>query len=68
MAQRAKSAEHQIGLSYQRPYQLTSAQDREVMEAMALGSFAKKFHALQQASTMSSQLSKTLMARWLARR
>ena len=40
--------------SYQRPYQLTSAQDREVMEAMALGSFAKKFHALQQASTMSS--------------
>ena len=41
-------------VSYQRPYQLTSAQERAVMEAMAFGSFAKKFHALQQASTMSS--------------
>ena len=40
--------------SHQQPFQLTSAQVREVMEAMATGSFAKKFHALQQASTMSS--------------
>ena len=44
-------AEHNL---YQRPFQLTCAQVREVMEAMATGSFAKKFHALQQASTMSS--------------
>ena len=40
--------------SYQPPSQLTSAQSREVMEAIASGSFAKKFHAVQQASTMSS--------------
>lgn len=39
---------------YQRPFQLTCAQVREVMEVMAAGSFAKKFQALQQASTMSS--------------
>ena len=39
---------------YLRPYQLTSAQVREVMEAMALGSLAKKFQAVQQASTMAS--------------
>ena len=41
-------------VSYQRPFQLTCAQVREVMEAMATGSFAKKFHAVQHASTMSS--------------
>ena len=46
--------DHFKNLSYQRPSQLTSAQTREVMEAMAFGSLAKKFHALQQASTMSS--------------
>ena len=44
----------EAAISYQRPFQLTCVQVREVMEAMALGSFAKKFHALQQASTMSS--------------
>ena len=44
----------QQGLSYQRPFQLTCAQVREVMEAMATGSFANKFHALQQALMMSS--------------
>ena len=60
--------DNQRNVSYQRPYKLTSAQERAVMEAMALGSFAKKFHALQQASTMSSQLSKTVMASLLARR
>ena len=41
-------------LLYQRPFQLTCAQARVVMEAMALGSLARKFQALQQASTMSS--------------
>ena len=35
---------------------------------MALGSFAKKFHAVQQALTISSYLSKTVMASLLARR
>jgi hypothetical protein len=40
--------------SYQWPLQLTCAQVREVMETMATGSFAKKFQALQQASTISS--------------
>ena len=39
---------------YQWPLQLTCAQVREVMETMATGSFAKKFQALQQASTISS--------------
>ena len=39
---------------YQRPFQLTCAQARVAMEAMALGSLARKFQALQQASTMSS--------------
>ena len=39
---------------YQRPFQLTCAQARVAMEAIAFGSFAKKFQALQQASTMSS--------------
>ena len=38
------------------------------MEAMAFGSSAKNFQALQQASTMSSWVSKTVMARLLARR
>jgi integrase len=41
-------------LLYQRPFQLTCAQAREVMEAMVFGSLAKKFHAVQQALTMSS--------------
>jgi hypothetical protein len=36
------------------------------MEAMAFGSLEKKFHALQQASRMSSSLSKTVMASLLA--
>ena len=39
---------------YQRPHQLTFAHGRWVIEAIALGSLAKKFQALQQASTMSS--------------
>lgn len=41
------------------------------MDEMACGSLAKKFHALQRASTMSSQVSKTVMtvmASLLARR
>jgi hypothetical protein len=38
------------------------------MEAIALGSLAEKFHAVQQTSTMASQLSKATMARVLARR
>ena len=50
----------QRGNLYQRPYQLTSAQDREVMEAIALGSFAKKFHALQQASTPQQRCTRVL--------
>ena len=40
--------------SYQRPVQLTCAQLLVVIEVTVLGSLAKKFHALQQASTMSS--------------
>ena len=39
---------------YQRPHQLTFAHGRWVIEAIALGSLAKKFQALQQVSTMSS--------------
>ena len=39
---------------YQRPVQLTCAQLLVVIEVTVLGSFAKKFHALQQASTISS--------------
>ena len=42
------------GHSYQRRVQLTCAQLLVVIEVTVLGSFAKKFHALQQASTMSS--------------
>ena len=38
------------------------------MDEMACRSMAKKFHALQRASTMSSQVSKTIMASLLARR
>ena len=41
-------------VSYQRPVQLTCAQLLVVIEVTVLGSFAKKFHALQQASTISS--------------
>lgn len=52
--QRAGTKSFFSSLLYQRPIQLTSAQEREVMEAMAFGSLAKKFHAVQQASTMSS--------------
>ena len=40
--------------SYQRPVQLTCAQLLVVIEVTVLGSFAKKFQALQQASRMSS--------------
>jgi len=52
----------------QRPFQLTCARAREVIEVTVLGSLAKRFHAAQQASTMALQLSKTLMASELARR
>ena len=45
---------HLNSLLYQRPFHLTAAQVREVMEAMVLGSVAKKFQAEQQAVTMSS--------------
>ena len=51
----ARSGVRLMPLSYnQRPFQLTFAQEREVMEAMALGSLAKKFLAVQRASTMAS--------------
>lgn len=40
-------------LSYQRLFQLTCAQAREVIEVTVLGSLAKRFHAAQQASTMA---------------
>ena len=43
-----------FAISYQRPVQLTCAQLLVVIEVTVLGSFAKKFHALQQASTISS--------------
>ena len=39
---------------HQRPSQLSFVQEREVMDEMACRSLAKKYHALQQASTMSS--------------
>jgi hypothetical protein len=48
--------------------QLTCAQARAVIEVAGLGSLAKRFHAAQQASTLASWLSKTLMARQLARK
>ena len=54
--------------SYQRPVQLTCARLLVVITGTVLGSLAKKFHALQQAPKMSSQLSKTQMASLLARR
>ena len=41
-------------VSCQRPFQLTCAQAREVIEVTVLGSLAKRFHAAQQASTMAS--------------
>ena len=59
--------EAKFGL-YQRPFQLTCAQARVAMEAIATGSLARKFRALRQASTMSPQRSKTVMAGLLARR
>ena len=43
-----------VAMEYQRPVQLTCAQLLVVIEVTVLGSFAKKFHALQQASTISS--------------
>jgi hypothetical protein len=39
---------------YQRPFQLTCAHARDVIEVTVLGSLAKRFHAAQQASTMAS--------------
>ena len=39
---------------YQRPYRLTCAHCRVVIVAMAAVSFAKKFHAVQHLSTISS--------------
>ena len=53
---------------YQRPVQLTCAQLLVVIEVTVLGSLAKRFQAVQQASTLASQLSKTLIASQLARR
>jgi flagellum-specific ATP synthase len=40
--------------AYQRPYELTCAHCREVMEETISGLRAKRFHASQQASTMAS--------------
>lgn len=40
--------------SYQRPYRLTSAHERDVMEVTVSELLAKKFHAMQHASTMAS--------------
>ena len=59
--------EAESSLTYQRPFQLTFAQEREVMEAMASGSLAKRFHAVQHVSTMALQVSKTLIASQFAR-
>lgn len=39
--------------SYQRPYTMTLAQSRSVMEVTVAGSLAKRFRAEQQASTMA---------------
>ena len=39
---------------YQRPFQLTCAHDRSVIEVTVLGSLAKRFHAVQQASRIAS--------------
>lgn len=39
---------------YQRPYCLTCAHFREVIEDMIFGWIARRFHALQQAWTMAS--------------
>ena len=41
-------------LRYQRPVQLTCAQLLVVIEVTVLGSLAKRFQAVQQASTMAS--------------
>ena len=41
-------------LSYQRPFQLTCAHDRSVIEVTVLGSLAKRFHAVQQAPRIAS--------------
>jgi hypothetical protein len=38
----------------QRPFQLTCAHDRSVIEVTVLGSLAKRFHAVQQASRIAS--------------
>ena len=40
-------------VSYQRPYRLTCAHWRSVIEVTVLGSSAKRFHARQQASAMA---------------
>ena len=49
-AVRSRAARH----SYQRPYLLTVAHVRVVIEAMRIGSSARKFRASQVLSTMSS--------------
>ena len=41
-------------VSYQRPVQLTRAQLLVVIEVTVFGSLAKRFQAVQQASTMAS--------------
>ena len=39
---------------YQRPFQLTCAHDRSVIDVTVLGSLAKRFHAVRQASRIAS--------------
>ena len=42
--------------SYQRPFQLTFAQAREIIEMTVLGSLAKRFHAVQMAAGLHAAI------------
>jgi hypothetical protein len=50
----ARAPKRRLAVLYQRPFQLTCAHARDVIEVTVLGSLAKRFHAAQQASTMAS--------------